>query len=654
MEKEINIKIIGTLTPEVGVAEQYTVKKENEPFEIEPITLGSDWSDAEIEWFVHVRDAGKWRFIDDGKKIGKTVDFTFSEISQDWEEIVIIVHAYGGKDIINISPQPAAKPKITFIELLDVHKNTPKKAFAYGNWIIARVHCVGMELRPIVVTLWEDDGNGKKNTKIELKNRFIERGFVDARFYLNPAHADLANSKSDKGESDEGQFHEYYITASIAGEKKSQISTENTTVANPLYLEKKLAVKNEISTDIQQQVINSLMMVDVSGDDPDGVWTKKEDTCVCKEYDLIWGNKVSCAFRKKVIKICKDLWKEDYLEMANNLMAIMAWETGETFSPSIKNPNSSATGLVQFIESTARSLGTTTHELANMIDLKQLYYVKKYFSELKNKKIEFVDLYLHVIFPASVGKDDDHVVFSEKGEGLDKSDKNYDLRIAAYKINKGFDTNSKYGNNNGMVTKGEIKKSIQIYIDKGKENKAGTFLCVAEKYSNLWHHPVKNPQLRGWYSVWAPERSIHSANVLGRSKGKHDGLDFYAPLGTTVYACITGEVSEVYYSSTYGNCINIKGEYDGENYWFFYAHLSETFIKAKDINGNPTKIKLGEEIGKSGKTGSSATDLRPNQVHLHFEVRITDARTGGRVDPFEKIIELENDVITEPKEEDQL
>ncbi|OXA83708.1 C40 family peptidase [Flavobacterium hercynium] len=436
MEKEINIKIIGTLTPEVGVAEQYTVKKENEPFEIQPITLGSDWNDPEIKWFVHVRDAGKWRFIDDGKKIGKTVDFTFSEISQDWEEVVIIVHAYGAKDMINIKTQPAAKPKITFIELLDVHKNTPKKAFAYGNWIIARVHCVGMELRPIVVTLWEDDGNDKKNIKIELKNRFIERGFVDARFYLNPMHADLANSKADKGESDEGQFHEYYITAEIEGKAKSQISTENTTVANPLYLEKKLAVKNEISTDIQQQVINSLMMVDVSGEDPDGVWTKKEDTCVCKDFNFHWSNQLTCNERKKVLDVCANLWGEaNKKQKASELMSIIHLETAGTFKPSTDN-GVDFSGLIQFSDASAKSLGTTRAKLRAMSFIDQMKYVEEYFFKKRALLTTMTDLYLLVLKPNAVGKGSDptYVVFDENisvpdGDGSNTSSEQRKINI---------------------------------------------------------------------------------------------------------------------------------------------------------------------------------------------------------------------------------
>lgn len=41
-------------------------------------------------------------------------------------------------------------------------------------------------------------------------------------------------------------------------------------------------------------------------------------------------------------------------------MAAMAFESGETFSPSIKNAaGSGAVGLIQFMPSTAKALGTS-------------------------------------------------------------------------------------------------------------------------------------------------------------------------------------------------------------------------------------------------------------------------------------------------------
>ena len=212
----------------------------------------------------------------------------------------------------------------------------------------------------------------------------------------------------------------------------------------------------------------------------------KKDKKVCEA--LVWGNKVSCDFRRKVISIASELWGENKkIEMANNLMAVFAWESGCKFKADAPNQsNSGATGLIQFMPSTAEKLLgkkitiekvynywgkketlKRVKEFAEMTDIKQLDYVKKYFKPLKGKNLEFVDFYLQVLYPASMGKSDDHVVFSKDGEGLSKDDKNYQGRIDAYEQNKGFDTNKEFGNNDGMVTKEEIKKSVQIYFTRG-------------------------------------------------------------------------------------------------------------------------------------------------------------------------------------------
>ncbi|QYS91626.1 hypothetical protein JJC04_02265 [Flavobacterium covae] len=64
---------------------------------------------------------------------------------------------------------------------------------------------------------------------------------------------------------------------------------------------------------------------------------KDNKTVICfyKQNDLIWGNKVSCDFRKKVVQICAELWGESKkIEMANGLMAVMRVETSSTFSAS--------------------------------------------------------------------------------------------------------------------------------------------------------------------------------------------------------------------------------------------------------------------------------------------------------------------------------
>jgi hypothetical protein len=69
-----------------------------------------------------------------------------------------------------------------------------------------------------------------------------------------------------------------------------------------------------------------------------------------ERVDIAWGAKVSPVFKARV------LWIADSLGCSpNDLMACMAWESGESFSPSKKNmAGSGATGLIQFMPSTAK------------------------------------------------------------------------------------------------------------------------------------------------------------------------------------------------------------------------------------------------------------------------------------------------------------
>src|SRR5690349_113325 len=76
---------------------------------------------------------------------------------------------------------------------------------------------------------------------------------------------------------------------------------------------------------------------------------------------LCWGAKVSADFRASVLWI-----EEQGVVKADWLMACMAFETGLTFSPSVRNPASSATGLIQFMDATAKGLDTTTQALAKL------------------------------------------------------------------------------------------------------------------------------------------------------------------------------------------------------------------------------------------------------------------------------------------------
>lgn len=62
------------------------------------------------------------------------------------------------------------------------------------------------------------------------------------------------------------------------------------------------------------------------------------------------------------------------------ILAVMSFESGGSFNPAIRN-GIGATGLIQFLPSTARGLGTTTDALAGMSSVEQLNYVEKYFDQ---------------------------------------------------------------------------------------------------------------------------------------------------------------------------------------------------------------------------------------------------------------------------------
>jgi hypothetical protein len=100
-----------------------------------------------------------------------------------------------------------------------------------------------------------------------------------------------------------------------------------------------------------------------------------------------------------------------------DLLSCMHFETGGTMSPSIQNKTSRATGLIQFIPTVARELGTTVEDLAKMTRAQQMEYVDKYMTKwlktafkVSNPTLE--DMYMTILWPRAVGKPNSYVLFS--------------------------------------------------------------------------------------------------------------------------------------------------------------------------------------------------------------------------------------------------
>ncbi len=163
---------------------------------------------------------------------------------------------------------------------------------------------------------------------------------------------------------------------------------------------------------------------------------------------IAWGAKVSAAFRNKVREISGRLDCDP-----SDLMACMAWESGRSFSPSVKNmAGSGATGLIQFMPKTAISLGTTTTNLAALSAEQQLDYVERYFQPFKGKLNSLADLYMAILWPLAVGKPLEYVLWDERS------------KPTTYRQNSGLDTNR-----DGMITKAEC--SAKLYAMKAEGQK---------------------------------------------------------------------------------------------------------------------------------------------------------------------------------------
>jgi hypothetical protein len=130
-----------------------------------------------------------------------------------------------------------------------------------------------------------------------------------------------------------------------------------------------------------------------------------------------------------------------------DLLDCMAFETGRKFDPALRN-FIGATGLIQFLSSTARALGTTTDHLASLTRTQQMDWVLKYFkagplAKISSPTVE--DLYMAILWPVAVGKPNSYVLFTA---GSVKTGK-------AYSQNSGLDIDK-----DGTITKAEAAAKV--------------------------------------------------------------------------------------------------------------------------------------------------------------------------------------------------
>lgn len=158
---------------------------------------------------------------------------------------------------------------------------------------------------------------------------------------------------------------------------------------------------------------------------------------------LAWGNRIDRPSRDRVREIAARHGIDP-----SWLMACMAFETGETFAPGVRNAASGATGLIQFMPRTAVALGTTTDELAQMTVYEQLGRVEEYFEPYLGRLKTLSDTYMAILWPKAVGQPEDFPLFKRGSK--------------AYEQNAGLDTDG-----DGVVTKAEATAKVAAKLERG-------------------------------------------------------------------------------------------------------------------------------------------------------------------------------------------
>jgi hypothetical protein len=150
----------------------------------------------------------------------------------------------------------------------------------------------------------------------------------------------------------------------------------------------------------------------------------------------------------KILSAQPQFWPE-LLAVAERLQTQPAWllnvmATESLFDPSARNslPGQSASGLLQWIESTAHKMGTTTAVIPRMDPVNQLGLVEKYLAPFSGRLDSLADVYMAVLRGFIIDGKDETVV-----SPLDNSRK--EQRI--YRLNKWLDLNG-----DRKITKGEM------------------------------------------------------------------------------------------------------------------------------------------------------------------------------------------------------
>ncbi len=123
----------------------------------------------------------------------------------------------------------------------------------------------------------------------------------------------------------------------------------------------------------------------------------------------------------------------------------------------------------------------------------------------------------------------------------------------------------------------------------------------------------------GGSSGYAKPFSGRVTSCFGARWGtSHNGLDVASPIGTPLYAPISGTVKRAGSATGFGLAVYLLGD-DGAVY--VYGHINDYFVRTGD------RVVAGEQIAEVGNRGNSTGP------HVHFEVHPNGAMYSGASNP---------------------
>lgn len=158
----------------------------------------------------------------------------------------------------------------------------------------------------------------------------------------------------------------------------------------------------------------------------------------------------------------------------------------------------------------------------------------------------------------------------------------------------------------------ESKSLLAICQDRLSMFKKELFSAYNQTKGNL--QMFESPFDFNWYGRVSSYYGYRIHPITGANQ-IHNGLDIGVPSGTSVKAGLTGTVTASAYNDSYGNYVIIQDE---DGYELRYAHLESRNVT------QGTAVMKGDEIGKSGNTGTSTGS------HLHVEL----LKDGERLNPI--------------------